>query len=249
MKSRVMLKMQLLELLKPFLVFAIAMLGISFLGILALNARIGVKPDWNQPFGNTMIVPQALFAYLAGMVLTTKWLRLAMQFGLPRWQQFWLQLTTWLCFGVVGLAFDWLTMSLFGTPVLFIKELGYAGSADSTAALANAVFIVLAVAICGGVGLLVNVWLQRVNRVAAALTLCGIIVAFAVAWFPVGRLIAPSRSAAAVLTRHLASGSLTQTLPAAQANPYLIVGAAAVAFAVIFGLIALGMRRMSVAEQ
>ncbi|KRK72617.1 hypothetical protein [Lacticaseibacillus nasuensis] len=117
------------------------------------------------------------------------------------------------------------------------------------AALANAVFIVLAFAICGGVGLLVNVWLQRVNRVAAVLTLCGIIVAFALAWFPVGRLIAPSRSAAAVLTRHLASGSLTQTLPAAQANPYLIVGAAAVAFAVIFGLIALGMRRMSVAEQ
>ncbi len=38
MKSRVMLKMQLLELLKPFLVFAVAMLGISLLGILALNA-------------------------------------------------------------------------------------------------------------------------------------------------------------------------------------------------------------------
>ncbi|WP_203624275.1 MULTISPECIES: hypothetical protein [unclassified Lacticaseibacillus] len=249
MKKRVMLKMQLLDLAKPFLIFAVVMLGLSFLFVVGINAMVGAKMDWNQPFGNTMIVPTGMFTIVASMILTPKWLRLAAQFGIPRWQQFWTQLTGWLCYGLVGFALDWLIMTIFGVPMLFIKELGYSGTYTPVAWVANALFIVLVFASLGGIGMFFNVLMQRVDRVAAALTLCGVFIAVALAWFPVGRLIAPSDSAAAALTRHLASGSLTQTLPAAQANPFLIVAAALLVFAVIFGLTALGMRRMTVAEQ
>lgn len=249
MKKRVMLKTQLLDLAKPFLIFAVIMLALSFVTILGLNAMMDVKMDWNQPFGNTMIVPIGIFTLAASMIMTPKWLRLAAQFGIPRWQQFWTQLTGWLCYGLVGFAFDWLTMTIFGVPMLFIKELGYSGAYTPITWVANALFIVLVFASLGGIGLFFNVLMQRVDRVAAALTLCGVIIAVALAWFPVGRLIAPSDSDAAALTRHLASGSLTQTLPAAQANPFLIVAAALLVFVVVFGLTALGMRHMTVAEQ
>ncbi|MFD1392941.1 hypothetical protein ACFQ3L_04955 [Lacticaseibacillus jixianensis] len=249
MKKRVMFKMQLLDLVKPFLIFAVVMLGLSFVFVLGINEFVGAKMDWDQPFGNTMIVPTSVFTLAASMLLTPKWLRMATQFGIPRWQQFWTQLTGWLCYGLVGFAFDWLIMTIFGVPMLFIKELGYSGTYTPVAWVANALFIVLVFASLGGIGMFFNVLMQRVNRVAAALTLCGVIVAIVLAWFPVGRLIAPSDSDAAALTRHLASGALTQTLPAAQANPFLIVTAALLVFAVIFGVTALGMRHMVVAEQ
>lgn len=249
MKNRVMLKTQFLDLLKPFLIFAVVMLGLSFMFVVGINAIVGAKMDWNQPFGNTMIVPTGIFTLVVGMILTPKWLRLGAQFGIPRWQQFWTQLTGWLCYGLLGFAFDWLIMTIFGVPMLFIKELGYSGNYTPAAWVANALFIILVFAAFGGVGMFLNVLMQRADRVVATLVLCGVIIALALAWFPVGRLIAPSDSDAAALTRHLASGSFTQTLPAAQANPFLIVAVALLVFAIIFGLTALSMRRMSVAEQ
>ncbi|WP_461226289.1 hypothetical protein [Lacticaseibacillus suihuaensis] len=231
MKLRAMLRLEFKETLAIFGVFLAAMAALTA-GFWALFSLI-LTSDGPDTVGTPLIVPSVVIFLAVAVVKTPRWLRLAASMGATRRSVIASLLVTWATLAASMTAIMWGYARLLGTPETFLHELGYPGAETATLWLANGLFIFALLMSAALIGVFINALHYYVNPYAFGVAVLALLAVFFLGFDPVVKTIAPSDSAAAQLTRALASGSFDHQLDATTATPWLLPGLAGIVLALL----------------
>ncbi|WP_164511951.1 hypothetical protein [Lacticaseibacillus daqingensis] len=238
-----MLKLEAKSLLRPFLIFFVVLASLALL-MLSLNAALTGSWTSGLSIGNPFIVPSVIMIGAISALRTPTWLRLGTQMGVTRRQLSASFVIIWSGITVLMMAVMVLYSQTGGHPMTFLAELGYPGAITPVVWGANCLFLVLILLASGLLGWLFNAFYYNANQYLFLGIVAVVAVVTVASWNNFVTGIAPSDSDAAKLTRRLASGSLTRTLPAGEANPWLLVGLALAVVLVLALMLGLLMRHL-----